>query len=58
MQQMLKGNYSFFTYWMLVFERNAEHPLIAPWPSACRSAAAGDSWSGTPRTSTARPWSG
>ena len=30
MQQMLKGNYSFFTYWMLVFERNAEHPLIAP----------------------------
>jgi hypothetical protein len=32
MQQMLQGNYSFFTYWMMVFERNAEHPLI--WPLA------------------------
>jgi len=28
--QMDKGNYSFFTYWMMVLERNAEHPLFAP----------------------------
>ena len=29
-QQMEKGNYSFLTYWMMVLERNAEHPMFAP----------------------------
>jgi hypothetical protein len=28
-QQMARGNYSFLTYWMMVLERNAEHPLFA-----------------------------